>query len=173
MHSLNGVLISHFRKIRITHSYLCAVASYWPAAPLWRNSPPRCSHARTRLRPGARAPSAVPSCCCKVTSPPPVPTVSCWLRDPVDSGCVACSESARAPPRSFWICGRPSCRTGTWRILPQTRTVWERAKLDWWTTWLIDRWEGRKRSSNARSSGCPRGARALSASLAMGQTQSA
>lgn len=73
--------------------------------------------------------------------------VAGWLRGPVDCGCVACSESVRAPPRSFWICGRPSCRNGTWRILPQTRTVWERAKLDWWTTWLIDRWEGRKRPS--------------------------
>lgn len=97
-----------------THLCRCGGAACRSSAPLWRSSPPRCFRARTRTRPGARAPSAAPECCCTAARPPGAPSsvVARRRRHLEGCGCGACWGSDRAPPRCVETSARPGWWTG-------------------------------------------------------------
>lgn len=103
-----------------THWYRCGGAACRSSGPLWRNSPPRYSRAHTRTPPGARAPWAAPSCCCKAAWPPGAPCRAAARRRPrpAGCGCGACWGSARAPPRCAGTSASPGWWTGTWWCPP-------------------------------------------------------
>lgn len=98
-----------------THWYRCGGAACRSSGPLWRNSPPRYSRAHTWTPPGARAPWAAPSCCCKAAWPPGAPCRAAARRRPrpAGCGCGACWGSARAPPRCAGTSASPGWWTGT------------------------------------------------------------
>lgn len=116
---------THWEAISyIIWTYLCRCggAACQSFAPLLHNSPLRCSRARTRTRPDARAPSATPACCCRAAWPPGAPSQAAGPRpSPAGCGCGAYSGSVRGPPRCAGTSARPGWWSGTcWTPPPAT-----------------------------------------------------